>query len=110
MPPRGLEGPAGWADAEAVIPEETPVRQAAARRAAARPLVPGDHLEVYATRPEPWGHTTVCVRRPVYDLVTGVQVGWQCWELLLQHFRFAPLLPVEITRWEPADPPADPPQ
>ena len=66
----------GWVDAEAVFEEDNPQRQAAARRAATRPFLPGDRFEVYAISPSAFGGATVVsMRRPVYDLVSGVQIG-----------------------------------
>ena len=88
-----------YIDAEAQLEEDHPQRIAAAVRAASRPLVPGDYLEVFAVRFCNFGGSTVVsVRRPVYDIVSGLQVGWQCWEVPLLCYSFAPLRRVEITR------------
>ena len=75
--------------AEAVIQEDSPQRRAAARRAAQRPLAPGDHLEIYAVEVNQFGGSTwVAIRRPVYDVVGGYQVGWQCWRVPFINYSF----------------------
>ena len=87
-----------WVDVEAVFPEDSPQRAAAARRAATRPLLPGDHLEIFAISPGGPGETVVSLRRPVYDLVIGVQIGWQCWRAPLWDFSFSQSCSVDILR------------